>query len=285
MSDAKLRWPAPAKLNLMLHVIGRRADGYHELQSVFQFLQLGDEIAFELRQDAVIARIGGNEAVPAEQDLILRAARLLSTNCGVNRGVDIRVYKQLPVGGGLGGGSSNAATTLHALNLLWQTGLDISQLAALGLRLGADVPVFIHGQAAFAEGVGEHLTPIDLPEPWYLVINPGVPVATAEIFAAAQLTRDTPAIKICDLFTSTWSNDCTPVVIARYPEVKHALDWLGHYAEAKMSGTGASVFAEFGTQQQACEVRDELRLSMPSWTAFVARGCNRSPLHSFMRAD
>ena len=283
MTTAALSWPAPAKLNLMLHITGRRADGYHTLQTVFQFLDAGDELQFRLRDDADIVRTRGNEQIPPSSDLVVRAALLLQQHTGCRQGVDIAITKHLPLGAGLGGGSSDAATTLHALNRLWQLDLTLDQLATLGLQLGADVPVFVHGFAAFAEGVGEQLTAIELEQPWYLVITPAVSVSTAEIFAASELTRDCPAIKIRDLFTSTWGNVCTPVVMARYPEVKQALDWLGGHASAHMSGTGASVFARFDDRQAAQAALDSCRAIAPAqWNAFVARGCNQSPLIRFM---
>ena len=283
MTEAPRCWPAPAKLNLMLHITGRRADGYHQLQTVFQFLDVGDELQFRPRDDGQIIRTRGSAQFPPASDLAVRAARLLQQHAGCRNGVEIEINKRLPIGAGLGGGSSDAATTLHALNRLWRTGLSIEQLAHIGLKLGADVPVFVHGFAAFAEGIGEQLTPIELEQPWYLVITPAISVSTAEIFAASELTRDCPAIKIRDLFTSTWGNVCTPVVVARYPEVKQALEWLEGYAGAHMSGTGASVFARFEDQQAAEVVRASLQSSGSGhWNAFVARGCNQSPLITFM---
>ncbi len=283
MTGPARAWPAPAKLNLMLHITGRRDDGYHNLQTLFQFLDFGDELQFRLREDGEIIRTRGNAQFPPSQDLAVRAARLLQSHAGCRKGVEIEIDKRLPMGGGLGGGSSDAATTLHALNRLWQTGLTDTQLANIGLKLGADVPVFVHGFAAFAEGIGEQLTPVELEQPWYLVITPAISVSTAEIFAASELTRDSPAIKIRDLFSSSWGNVCTPVVVARYPEVKQALDWLDGYASARMSGTGASVFARFEDRQAAVAVHERLKASAQGhWNAFVARGCNQSPLIRFM---
>lgn len=279
MSTVNLRWPAPAKLNLMLHITGRREDGYHELQTVFQFLDYGDELEFSVREDGEIHRISGNVEIAEDQDLVVRAAHLLKQVSGCNSGVDIIIHKNLPMGGGLGGGSSNAATMLHALNQLWQLNLSRQRLADIGLQLGADVPIFVHGYAAFAEGVGELLTPIELEQDWYLVITPDIHVSTAEIFALSELTRDSPAIKICDLFTSTWDNVCTPVVVSRFPEVQRALDCLGQHARAKMSGTGASVFARFNTETEARAIAAKLQgKTEAGWTSFVARGCNRSAL-------
>jgi len=283
MSEITQIWPAPAKLNLMLHITGRRADGYHNLQTVFQFLDYGDGLRFKLRSDGEIRRLHGNEQIPPEQDLVLRAATLLQQYSGCTQGVEIEIDKRLPMGGGLGGGSSDAATVLHALNRLWELNLSTQQLADLGLQLGADVPVFVHGFAAFAEGVGEQLTAIELEQPWYLVITPTISVATAEIFADPQLTRDSPAIKICDLFASSWDNAFTPVAVARYPEIKQALDWLSAHGHARMSGSGASVFASFESEDRARRVQAELQSSEPGhWQSFVARGCNQSPLLRFM---
>lgn len=268
-------WPAPAKLNLMLHITGRRDDGYHLLQSVFQFLDYGDEITISTRDDGVIRRLNELPGVDAEQDLVVRAARLLQQQSGSTLGADIRVDKLLPMGGGLGGGSSDAATVLVALNRLWGTGLSLEQLAALGLQLGADVPVFVHGQAAWAEGVGEILQPVELPEPWYLVIIPPVEVSTAEIFSDPQLTRDCQAIKIRDFLAGQGGNVCQPVASRHYPEIAQALAWLGQFASAKMTGTGSCIFAAFDTEAQAQEVYRQLP---DGWRGFVAKGSNRSAL-------
>ncbi len=268
-------WPAPAKLNLMLHITGRRDDGYHLLQSVFQFLDYGDEITISTRDDGVIRRLNELPGVDAEQDLVVRAARLLQQQSGSTLGADIRVDKLLPMGGGLGGGSSDAATVLVALNRLWGSGLSLEQLAALGLQLGADVPVFVHGQAAWAEGVGEILQPVELPEPWYLVIIPPVEVSTAEIFSDPQLTRDCQAIKIRDFLAGQGGNVCQPVVSRHYPEIAQALAWLGQFASAKMTGTGSCIFAAFDTEAQAQEVYRQLP---DGWRGFVAKGSNRSAL-------
>lgn len=279
MIDPQLVWPAPAKLNLMLHITGQRADGYHELQTVFQFLNYGDELRFEPRDDAKICRIEGEESVVAEEDLVVRAAIALQKETHCPKGVDITVYKRVPPGGGLGGGSSDAATTLHALNCLWELGLEKQQLSDIGLKLGADVPVFVHGYAAFAEGVGERLEAITLEQPWYLVITPHVHVSTAEIFQDLELTRDCPTIKIRDLPESGWDNVCLPVVARHYPQVAEALEVLGRYAQARMSGTGASVFAAFSSESEAQAVR----LKMPDeWASFIAKGLNESPLAALL---
>lgn len=268
-------WPAPAKLNLFLRVLGRRADGYHDLQTVFQFLDFGDELRFASRRDGQIRRQGGVPGLDPSRDLVVRAARLLQAALGNAEGAEISVTKRIPVGGGLGGGSSDAATTLVALNRLWGGGMGLDALAELGARLGADVPVFVHGRSAWAEGIGERLTPIDLPGKWYLVIHPGVAVPTAEIFAAPELTRNSAPITISRFLSGGDRNDCTAVVRDRYPDVGRALDWLGAYGEARMSGTGACVFAAFDERGPAEAALGE---APPGWQAFVARGLNRSPL-------
>ncbi|MGD2137768.1 MAG: 4-(cytidine 5'-diphospho)-2-C-methyl-D-erythritol kinase [Gammaproteobacteria bacterium] len=268
-------WPAPAKLNLFLHITGRRADGYHELQTLFQFLEHGDRLYFDVVRAGTVQLAGTPAGVPAAADLSARAASLLREAAGTGAGVTIYNDKRLPVGGGLGGGSSDAATTLVVLNRLWSLGLDSRELAALGLRLGADVPVFVHGHAAWAEGVGEILTPVTPPEPWFLVIIPPVTVSTADIFSDVQLTRDTPRTKIPDLLDGAGRNDCEAVVRRRYPQVAEALDWLKAYAPARLTGTGGCVFAAFDTQAGARAAADRLPAK---WSGFVARGVNRSPL-------
>ncbi len=268
-------WPAPAKLNLFLHVLGRRADGYHDLQTVFQLLDFSDRLTFSLRPDPDIRRPAGLDGVAEEDDLVVRAARLLQSESGIEEGVDIRVDKRIPAGGGLGGGSSDAATTLVALNHLWDARMSRDALAGLGARLGADVPVFVRGRSAWAEGTGDRLTPLDLPKRWFLVIHPGVAVPTAEIFSAPELTRNSTPITISRFLSAGGRNDCTPVVRNRYAEVARALDWLGRRGEARLTGTGACVFAAFEDERQARAVLEE----MPAqWRGFVARGLNRSPL-------
>lgn len=268
-------WPAPAKLNLFLHLTGRRADGYHELQTLFQFLDFGDSLKFEWREGAEIRLMDSLDNVEQQNNLIFRAARLLQTTCNIHSGVDIYLKKRLPMGGGLGGGSSDAATTLVVLNSLWQCGLNKQQLAALGLQLGADVPVFIGGHAAWAEGVGEKLTVAFPPEPWYLVVKPDCHVSTAEIFSSGELTRDCEAITISRFLSGEGRNVCEPVVCKRHPEVAQALDWLAQYGPARMTGTGACVFVSFSSHAQAQGVADVLP---DDWQAFVAKGCNVSPL-------
>ena len=288
-----IKWPAPAKLNLMLHITGRRDDGYHELQTVFQFIDFSDELEFKLRNDDRIIRHSEDFEISQDEDIIIHAARLLrdrfaqktaSTN---SFGVDIQLNKNIPMGAGLGGGSSDAATTLLALNYLWQMDFSVDELAEMGLSLGADVPVFVHGFAAFAEGVGEKLLPISPYEHWYLVVVPPVHVSTKDVFSNPELTRDCSAIKICDLLPSEWRNVCTPVVVKNYPMVSQAIDILGEYSKAKMSGTGASVFAGFESESQANEVLRKVRqnTATASWTCFVARGLNRSPLHQVLESQ
>lgn len=269
-------WPAPAKINRFLHVTGRRSDGYHELQTVFQFLDHGDCLRFEPLPDGMIERLGGVPGVAQEDDLVIRAARALQQHTGHRAGVRITLDKRLPAGGGLGGGSSDAATTLVALNRQWRLGLDEDDLAGIGLALGADVPVFVRGRAAWAEGVGERLTPLDqLDTPWFLVLDPAVSVSTAEIFSDPQLTRNSPPLKIPAFLSGAGANDLQSVVVRRYPEVANALNWLSKYQPARMTGSGACVFAAFADERSARAVLQQLPVY---WTGFVARACNRSPL-------
>lgn len=275
-------WPAPAKLNLFLQVTGRRPDGFHELQTVFQIIDLCDSLDFEVRDDGLVKRVAGSAAVAPEEDLVVRAARLLQRRGAVEHGVRIAVRKRIPLQGGLGGGSSDAATTLVALNELWGTGLGVDELAALGLQLGADVPVFVRGHSAWGEGVGEELVPIDLPQRWFAVIRPPVAVSTAEVFQAPELTRNSPKITIRGFLQAGGRNDCEPVVTARYPEVRQALDWLGQFGEARMTGTGSCVFASFVAQDEAARA---LRGMAGDWQGFVARGLAVSPLPGRLEAE
>jgi 4-diphosphocytidyl-2-C-methyl-D-erythritol kinase len=283
MSSASLEWwPAPAKLNLFLHVTGRRADGYHELQTLFQIVDLADELGFEVRADGAVLRLddataapGELGAVPSDADLCVRAARALQVATGSPLGAVIRVRKRIPMGGGLGGGSSDAATTLRVLNLLWGTGRSPGELALIGSQLGADVPVFVLGQSAWGEGVGERLTPVELPDQWFLIIHPGVSVPTREIFQAPELTRNSPVLTIRPLSQPGGRNDCEPVVRARYPAVADALDWLGRHAPARLTGTGSCLFASFASAAEA----ERVAAQVPDpWRAWVARGLARSPL-------
>lgn len=271
------RYPAPAKINLFLHVTGRRSDGYHLLQTLFRFLDYGDELAYRIRADGIIRRSTPVAGVAEESDLCVRAARLLQAHTGCGHGVDIELIKRLPLGGGLGGGSSDAATTLIALNRLWDTGLSRAQLQALGLQLGADVPVFIFGRSAFAEGVGERLQAVELDPAWYLVLVPEAAVSTAEIFSAAELTRNTNAITIAAFSVGQGRNDLEPVVCRRYPQVSRHLEWLRRYGDARMTGSGACVFCAFEGEAQAARVLSELPAGM---RGFVARGLDRHPLWS-----
>lgn len=273
--------PAPAKLNLFLHIVGRRPDGYHELQTLFQFLDYGDDLTFAPAPERPGARLTqALDDVPDQDNLIIRAARALAaTSPRALPGVDISLTKRLPMGGGLGGGSSNAATTLLALNHLWQLNLSVDELAELGLGLGADVPVFVRGQAAFGEGVGERLTPVTPPEDWFLVLKPECHINTGKIFSEEGLTRDTPRIKIAPAFegdASRYRNDCEDVVRRLYPEVNRSLDWLAQFGPARLTGTGACIFGRFPTESAARIIWE----SKPSGiTGFVAKGVNTSPLH------
>jgi len=276
-----LRLPSPAKLNLFLYITGQRADGYHTLQTLFQFLDYGDTLTFHLRQDGQVHLLTPMSGVPEEQNLILRAARLLmqvakdSHRLPTGSGADISIEKRLPMGGGLGGGSSNAATVLVALNALWQCGLSVDELATQGLTLGADVPVFVRGHAAFAEGVGEVLTPVTVAEKWYLVAHPGVSIPTPVIFKDPDLPRNTPERSIDALLKCEFSNDCEVIARKRFHEVDAALSWLLEYAPSRLTGTGACVFAEFETEAAARQVLEQA----PEWLqGFVARGMNHSLL-------
>lgn len=273
-----LTCPAPAKLNLFLHVVGRRADGYHLLQTLFRFIDFSDTLHFSLREDGQVRHTTPIEGVAEEQDLCVRAARLLQQECGCSLGVDIALEKRIPMGGGLGGGSSDAATTLLALNRLWGLGLTRERLMQLGLKLGADVPVFIFGDNAFAEGVGEQLQAYPLPEAWYVVLFPPVHVPTALIFTRPELTRDTISLKIRDLSTHRLQNDLQPVVCRLFPEVEQHLAWLGRFAPAMMTGSGACVFAGFGAEAEAQAVQKQLPKDMKG---IVARGLQRHPLKDF----
>jgi 4-diphosphocytidyl-2-C-methyl-D-erythritol kinase len=268
-------WPAPAKLNLMLRVVGRRPDGYHLLQTVFQFIDLRDELFFSVRGDGLVRRVNEVPGLAADDDLVVRAARLLQHQSGCRLGADIRVDKRIPMGGGLGGGSSDAATTLVALNRLWGCGVGRDGLMKLGLQLGADVPIFVHGQAAWAEGVGEQLSDIEPPEPIYLLLAPALHVDTGKVFQDPELTRNSDRITIRDFLAGEHSNDCLAVVRDRYPAVAQVFDWLDKKASARMTGTGACLFAPCASRAEA----ESLLRARPSDVAgFVVRGMNRSPL-------
>ena len=276
------RWPSPAKLNLFLYITGQRADGYHTLQTLFQFLDYGDTLTIVPRQDGQLRLLTPVDGVPNEENLIIRAARLLMKTAADSQrlpegsGADISIDKRLPMGGGLGGGSSNAATVLVALNHLWQCGLSDDELATIGLTLGADVPVFVRGHAAFAEGVGEVLTPVEVAEKWYLVAHPGVSIPTPVIFRDPELPRNTPVRSIETLLNCEFGNDCEVIARKRFREVDDVLSWLLEYAPSRLTGTGACVFAEFDTESRARQVLEQA----PEWlNAFVAKGVNLSPLH------
>jgi 4-diphosphocytidyl-2-C-methyl-D-erythritol kinase len=277
MAETWSAWPAPAKLNLFLHIIGRRADGYHLLQTVFQLLDWGDSVRLRVRDDGAIVSVTGLADVAPEQDLALRAAQALRARSGTRLGADIAVDKRIPIGAGLGGGSSDAATVLVALNELWATGLSIDELAELGLGLGADVPVFVHGHSAWAEGVGERLTSIELPSRQYVILDPGVQVPTAALFQAPELTRNSAPMTMSDFLTGTGTaNVFAPVIRARYPQVAQALDWLGGFGHARLSGSGGCIFAAMETAEQAEAV---VRACPMVFVAYRATGVNRSPLH------
>ena len=289
--DDVIDLPAPAKLNLFLHVVGQRPDGYHELQTVFQFVELADRVSIARRTDTQLRRTTAIAGVDEADDLVIRAAQLLRDDCGIEAGADIGVEKRIPLGGGLGGGSSDAASTLVGLNRLWDLGMDTDRLAALAVKLGADVPVFVRGLAAWGEGVGERLIPLALEQPWYVLIVLPFAVATADIFHAPALTRNTPRLRISRLLRigleslesrvrieqllAAARNDCEPVVREMHPGVGEALDWLSQYSRARMTGTGATVFAPFETRERAGEVAG----AVPApWQGLVTRGLNRSPL-------
>lgn len=269
--------PCPAKLNLFLHITGRRRDGYHTLQTIFQLLDIHDELMLNGRPDQQIAFTCNTPGLGGDNNLVVRAARLLQRATGTRQGADIQLIKHLPAGGGLGGGSSDAATTLLGLNYIWKTGLNEDELAALGLTLGADVPVFIRGKSAWAEGVGEVLYPTSLKPAYYLIIIPNCAVSTAQLFTHKDLTRNTPPITMATFLTQGGHNDCEPIARSLYPEVDTALNWLTQHApNGRMTGTGACVFATFNTLTQAQQVLSGVPVTM---RAMIARGVNESALH------
>ncbi len=259
----------------MLHITGRRDDGYHLLQTVYQFIDLSDQMEFGVTSDGSIQRYNSNTPVSEAEDIVIRAALLLQQQFCVELGVQISIDKRIPIGGGLGGGSSNAATTLLALNQLWNLDLELTELAAIGIGLGADVPVFVMGSAAWASGIGEQLTPIELSEPWYLVIHPGVQVSTAKIFATEELTRDCDAITIRAFLSGSGINVCEKVACKLYPEIQLAMDWLNQYGKARMTGTGSCVFAAFDSLEQAEGV---VSRAPEKWDCFVAKAMNKNPV-------
>jgi 4-diphosphocytidyl-2-C-methyl-D-erythritol kinase len=276
------RFAAPGKLNLFLHVVGRRPDGYHLLQSVFRLIDYGDELGIHVRDDGHIRNLNTVEGVPEEYDLCLRAARLLKDRTRSPLGAEIELVKRLPIGGGLGGGSSDAATVLIALNRLWKTGLSRSQLQGLGAELGADVPFFVFGESAFVGGIGEKLTPVALGPAWYVVLTPHVVVRTKDIFGAPELKRDTPAISPAHYVSGFGVNDLQAVTCARHPEVVRHLEWLSGHAKASMTGSGACVFAAFDSEARAREIFARLPADMHG---FVAAGLNRHPLFDLVKVS
>ena len=292
--DDVIELPAPAKLNLFLHVVGRRPDGYHELQTIFQFVDLADRVHITRRNDTLVRRTTALAGVDEAHDLVIRAARMLRDATGVEDGVDIAVKKRIPLGGGLGGGSSDAASALVGLNRLWELGMDVDGLAELAVELGADVPVFVRGMAAWAEGVGERLVPLTLEQPWYVLVVLPFAVSTAVVFDAPALTRNSPRIRMTDLLQdgsdssklpvsvrcllAATRNDCEQVVRKLHPEVGDAIDWLSQHARGRMTGTGATVFAPLNTREEAIEIASSVP---PPWRGLAAQGMNRSPLLDF----
>ncbi|HMW49319.1 MAG TPA: 4-(cytidine 5'-diphospho)-2-C-methyl-D-erythritol kinase [Cellvibrionaceae bacterium] len=275
-----LRLPCPAKLNLFLHILGRRGDGYHQLQTLFQLLDYGDELQVSATNDGAIRLENPLPGVADEDNLIIKAARLLKEHTGCSFGARLALLKRLPMGGGIGGGSSDAASTLLGLNHLWGLNLSLDELAALGRRLGADVPVFVHGRSAWAEGIGEELTPVELPERWFVVLAPKAHVSTAEIFQHKRLTRDSAPITMRAFLEEGGRNDCQPLVEELFPDVKDAVGWLKQFSAAQLTGTGGCVFASFASQEQA----ERVMLERPGQlNGFWAKGVNESPLHSYLR--
>lgn len=277
-------WPAPAKLNLFLHITSRRADGYHNLQTLFQFIDFQDRLWFDVRSDGSVNRKNQIDGVEAPDDLTVRAAQLLKEETGCPLGVDISLEKNIPMGGGLGGGSSDAATTLVALNHLWELSLPQSKLAELGARLGADVPIFVHGHTAWAEGIGEQIQSVDVPDSWYVVIFPGVMVSTGQLFEDPELTRDARPIKIRDYFAGGTINAFEAIVRSQYPAVNKACEWLSNQAvntlrTPMMTGTGSSVFASFADETSAKDVANMAIAAFPNdWRVICAKSCSESPL-------
>lgn len=276
MSEQPLTLLSPAKLNLFLHITGRRSDGYHELQTLFQLLDWGDTITVSSDPTGTLNVECPGLSIPEAENLATRAARLLQEQTSTTAGAQINIEKSIPDGGGLGGGSSNAATVLLALNQLWHLNLPLSQLAEIGLSLGADVPVFVHGHSAWAEGIGEKITPLELPQRHYVILAPSCHVSTGEVFSHRQLTRNTSPITIAAFFEGGGRNNCEKVVRQLYPEVDKALNWLENFGQAQLTGTGACVFAAFESKQQAEAVNRQIP---KGWRGFVAGSANRSPVH------
>jgi len=283
--------PAPAKLNLFLHVTGQRADGYHLLETAFQFIDHADSLDFRLRTDGDIVRVNDIPGVSAESDLVVRAARLLQSHTHSLHGVEITLDKKLPMGGGLGGGSSDAATTLIALNCLWDTNLSRQELMDLGVKLGADVPFFLFGQNAFAQGIGEKLTPLETPDRWYVVIEPGVSIPTQAIFSSKALTRNSPSIKVADFQCypqGNWRNDLQSVAVQLFPEVLFALEWLSHYGNAKMTGSGSCVFCACESEDAADEILKNISGTpsnkLRNWNAWKCKSLKEHPLTHWIKS-
>ena len=299
LTNQTLILPAPAKLNLFLHITRQRADGYHELETVFQLLEYGDQLHLTLREDGLITRSENSDAITNnisfDNDLCVRAAKLMQV--AMNQGdrdtfgVEIHLEKKLPIGGGIGGGSSDAATVLHGLNKLWDCGLNSDELAELSLPLGADLPVFVRGQSAWGTGIGEVLTPIELPTKWFIVIYPKVFVSTSEIFADKGLTRDADTLTIArflksdqfDYLDDQFSNVFEPIVTKKYPIIADAINWLSNYSQARLTGTGSCIFASFDSEKKAAKVLEDLHQSNHNWPAFICRGVNNSPLHNYLQ--
>lgn len=271
----KSTWPAPAKLNLFLHIIGRRADGYHRLQTLFQLLDWGDELTIEVTRDGSITRAQTVAGVPEREDLTLRAAQLLQRECGCRQGVKISLNKRIPLGAGLGGGSSDAATVLHALNQLWGCGLSVPAMVELGARLGADVPVFVFGHSAWAEGVGEQLQALSTGEPWYVLVFPGIAVSTAKVLADPDLKRDTPPMQPSEFDLASTGNDCTEVVLRLFPALREIMRDLAHWGSPRLTGTGSCIFLPVSGKNQA----DRITTALESrYTVRAVRGVDHSPL-------
>ena len=273
----KTIWLAPAKINRFLHITGRRDDGYHELQTVFQFLDFSDELSFKILNNTDILHANPLPGVKAEDDLTVKAAKLLQKYANGHHGVQISILKRLPMGGGLGGGSSDAATTLVALNQLWELNIDLTELAKLGLQLGADVPVFIHGFAAWAEGVGDDISPIQLDEPYFVVLIPAVSVSTAEVFSSSLLQRNCTPVNMKQFLAGEANNVCEAVVRDLYPEVEQALQWLAQFSQPRMTGTGSCVFVSAASKSEAEKI---LHQKPEQFGGFIAKGLNISPLYS-----
>ncbi len=279
-------WAAPAKLNLFLHITGRREDGYHLLQTLFHFIDVSDTLYFEITDKSSITLTPAIKNVPNDENIIVKAAKLLQRTTGTNKGAKITLEKRLPMGGGLGGGSSDAATTLLALNKLWGLNLEKTKLMSLGLTLGADVPIFIYGQTAWAEGVGETLTEVNKNEigskNWFLVLFPKINVNTGDIFASSELTRDKDPIRIRDFLNGTTENVFESIVAKQYPEIQSALDWLKQFSDAKLTGTGACIFAPFKSRQEAREIAAQ---APDKWQLFIAQGCFTTPIEDLYRSS